>query len=1196
MAEECTLFLGGGLNQEDGGLNFPPESGGISPYTQGDYRYALNLRIGSSAGINTGAGENLQSTLQVPIGSYYTWNYPGQFWAAFSEGGPGPPAGTNVAINKYEDRAEGKVYWFVKNSNGNDLILMYNKAERKVYELIQWSGFHFSNFISCWKINKYLQFTDGNPEDLTGNPPRIIDVTDIYKLKATLASNFGEYHISFAKWAPVAPPKLYATVGLGNVFISKGIYQFAYRYIYKGGFRSTWSPPSNFISNELKVAVNSGNPTPLIDTPKNLVIFTPGFIFDYNNPTNTAFNHTDPQFYYFIESIEYAYRDSSIANWKVFTRIPANDVTPSTLITFTNGGPVVNVAESDIGQYFDAVPFLSRAGDAIDNRPMMADNLDDLAPMADFAVTNVEVYSLQPNEDNWYNTALSPTFPNELSALLIFQRFSFKENGIYKLGIIFKHYSGRSGLVQTLDNWTYTIPANADANPTAQEDFHALGFKIANGILPPEWAVDYQIVRSNCLNIDYFIVGTINEFKFLKFNTDVDNSISTDNQIKSAISAYYDNYNSGGSQYSLISRILTEVRKSSEVLITEATLIYIDITNWCLDTFRYNTDPSIPSNNAFYNWQPGDRVRFWASQSANFTGPYIQYDQEIIEYTGTSLIISKPANLQFMGTRGQVIALQQNAQRLFTIEVYRPKKYSTQNDVIFYEMGEWYPITQPGTVNRDFSKKDFTWAGGSQITTSVIKDHTIYNRFPIVNGDVWLVTKNFFWNVLGGFGPAQHVTGEGKLGPYVTAGGGIPNYNYVVIGDYPIFPQMTQDRNNAAGFWEHNTGRPLVAYKYLPKQFEKSTQVRFGGKFLEDSLFIGINNFQDANQYIYPSEYGKIRALVNTSNTEVRAVGNILLAIGEEETWSIYINRTTLEDLSGHSTVSLSDKVLGSFNTLLGSYGTLNPESVSKKNSRVLFWNAKRGMWIRYSNDGLTPISDAKMQNWFKDISILTAPSYSTATPAKAQSVFDPYYEEWITYINHSTLPSTFKGYPSYKCVAFAERESDKRWKSFYDYTPELFAAIENETYSIIGTNIHIHFAGTDYNSFYGVKKDSMLQLVANAEQRRMKVWKSINLQSSDKWSFTSIEGDFRSNGVTMQNSKLLLTDLQSLEGVYWADLKRDQNTPNALSTDDGLINGDVMRSRALTIMQVLDPSVIWLSLWNWLVVNYDLSEKTAKK
>lgn len=1192
MAEECTLFLGGGLNQEDGAYNFPPESGGISPYAQGDYRYALNLRIGSSAGINNGAGENIQSTLQV-TGAYYKWDGGTVSWVLGS-----PPAGTNVAINKYEDRAEGKVYWFVKNSNGNDLILMWVKSERKIYELIQWSGLHFSNFISCWKINKYLQFTDGNPEDLTGNPPRMIDVTDIYKLKATLASNLSEYHISFAKWAPVAPPQIDAVVGLpdGNVFISKGVYQFAYRYIYKGGFRSCWSPPSNFVSNELRVTVNGFNPTPLIDTAKNFAVHTPGFIFDYNNPTNTAFNHTDPQFYYFIDSIEYAYRDSSIANWKVFTRIAVNGVAPSISISFTNGGPVVNVAESDIGQYFDAVPLLSRAGDAIDNRPMMADNLDDFAPMADFAVTNVEVYSLQPNKDNWYNTDLNPAFPPELREALKFQRFSFKENGIYKLGIIGKNLSGRSGLIQAPDNWTYTIPVNLDANPTAQEDFHALGFKIDASVFPADWMVDYQIVRSNCLNIDMFIIGTINEFKFLKFNNGVDNSISTDNQIRTAIGSYYDNYNTGGSQYSLISRILTEVRKSESVSLSDATFIYIDITNWCLDTFRYNTDPSIPSNNVYYNWQPGDRVRFWGSQSANFTGPYIQYDQEIIQYTGTSLIISKPPNLKFMGTREQVLFAGTNAQRLFTIEAYRPKKYSTQSDVLFYEMGEWYPVTQPGTVNRDFSKRDFTWGGAAQITKTTIKGHDIYSRFPVINGDVWLVTKNFFWNVLNGSNPTtQHVTGEGKLGPYISSGG-TPNYNYILIGDYPIFPQMNQDRNNAAGFWEHNTGRPLVAYKYLPKQFEKSTQVRFGGKFLEDSLFIGINNFQDANQYIYPSEYGKIRALVNTSNTEVKAVGNILLAIGEEETWSIYINRTTLEDLSGRSAVSLSDKVLGSFNTLLGSYGTLNPESVSKKNSRVLFWNAKRGMWIRYSNDGLTPISDAKMQTWFKDISILLAPTYSTATPAKAISVFDPYFDEWITYLNHSTLPSTFNGYPSYKCVAFAERESDKRWKSFYDYTPELFAAIENETYSIIGTNVHIHSAGADYNSFYGVKKDSMLQLVANAEQRRMKIWKSINLQSSDKWSFPLIEGDFRSNGVTIQNSKLLLTDLQNLEGVFWTDLKRDQNTPNALSTDDGLVNGDVMRARALTMMMTLDPAVTWLSIWNWLVVNYDLSEKTAKK
>lgn len=1176
---------GGGINQSDSSVNASENNAGHSLFETGsDYRYALNLHIGRSKLLNEGGAENFNSTLL--INNYYTWNYGGNgHWTSNQEGGPDPPAGVNTARGKYEDHTEGKVYWAVQNSNGNHAILMYNKAERRIYELIQWTGLNFSaNFVSMAKISKFLILTDGNPDNATGMPPRVIDVTSINVLKSTLNTNFSEYHISFVKWAPVDPPMIEIDIAdgpTGNVFIKKGIRQFAYRLVYIGGFKSCFSPPSYFVTNEQLANVNLNNPSPTIGYSWNWLVKTPGFIFDYNNPSSTAFDYTSPKFYEVVESIEFAYRESQSANWKVFSRIAINHAMYGGQTIFYDNGPAFNVADNEIGQYFDAVPLLSRGVEAIDNRPMFGNNLDDLHPMLDFDVSDVEVYSTQLIADNWYQD-VAPLYNT-----LLIRRMSFKENGIYKLGIIGKNYSGRSGLIQTLDKWSYSIPVNMNNNPQCIEDIHALGFKIPDVVKPADWMVDYQIVRSNCLNIDMFILGIINDFKFLDLDsgsTVSDNSLATSETIRSTISGYYNNSNTGGAAYSLIARIISAIRRNQETLAAQCSIIYMDITNWVLDV---NLSPPAQSNSVYYNFAQGDRVRFWSNSQADYFGTWTQHDQEIIEYTGTGLLVSRPVDLGFIQNRRESTT---GPNKLYTIEVYRPKKYSTQNDVIFYEMGEWYPVSQPGTVNRDFSKRDFTWDGSSQVTTTTVAGRTIYNKFPIINGDVWLITKNFFYRPSIGPTPGPIiVTGVGYLGPFVT--GGLSNFT--VINDYPVFPQMTQDRNNAAGIWEHNNGRPLVAYRYLPKQFNKNTQIRFGGKFLEDSLFIGINNFQEGNQFIYPSEYGPIRALCNVSNVVVKAMGNILLVMGEEEAWSVYVNRTTLEDLSGRSQVSLSDKVLGSFNTLLGSYGTLNPESVSRRNSRVIFWSEKQGKWVRYSDDGLTPISDRKMYNWFNDLSILLAPSYQTATPARAITVFDNYYEEWVTHLDHADLPSTFRGYASYKGCSFSE--DDKRWKTFYDFSAEFFAALENEVYSIVGSQIHIHYAGADHGSFYGVKKDSMWQPVANQEFRRKKIWMAIAEETTDKWSLPSIDGDFKSNGALSQTTALQLTDLTNLEDVFWSAIKRDINTPNKTG-DDALNNGNVMRSKALTLMLKLDPAVVWYSYLNWLMVSYTVSEKTLKK
>ena len=62
------------------------------------------------------------------------------------------------------------------------------------------------------------------------------------------------------------------------------------------------------------------------------------------------------------------------------------------------------------------------------------------------------------------------------------------------------------------------------------------------------------------------------------------------------------------------------------------------------------------------------------------------------------------------------------------------------------------------------------------------------------------------------------------------------------------FMQMNPSMDNAGGFWEENEGKALVGYQYIPTVFVKATQVRFGNKYLQDSVFISINTFLDASQ------------------------------------------------------------------------------------------------------------------------------------------------------------------------------------------------------------------------------------------------------------------------------------------------------------------------------------------------------------
>ena len=1165
LFESILSLNSGGANQDDS-LIAPPER--QSAFEQGDYLYARGLRIGSTASGNLGAGETYKSTLEVS--SYWAWN--GSAWASTSA-----PSGTTIVRGQFIDLDEGAIYYAVYNGSGNHAVLKFVKSERKIYEILKWSGLNFSatKYISMTKINNYLILTDKT------NPPRCFNVTTIYSYKYTLGSNFSEYHISFAKWPPLAPPVATSFGASGNTQIATGLFQFSYRYVYFGGLRSTWSPPSVFVSLE--------NATTHPDEYIRVVV--PGFVYNYE--TGSYFQHSSVKFYTVVQYIEFGFRQSARDPWKLFKR-QVVDTGSNSYADFATVGAQATIAQNDIGQYFDSVPFLSGAVEAVDNRPMFGDNTDDLAISA-FSVSNIEIYSVPSTGGTfgWAGTSfagytgLGATDQTILTNWRNLMRYTFKEGGIYKLGIVFQHYSGRTGLVQTTDDWTYSIPRlNAPNGFAVSENFHALGFKIPGGVNPPSWAVAYQIVRSNCLNIEFFINGIVNEFILLKADTALITSDQTvtPQAAQDIINQYHnssvlgDKLNTllgnplgdGGSDpYSLSQRLANYYRKSLVVsggTCSDASQIYIDINNWA----NASSDKNAKANNLYYNFQKGDRVRFKANPAG--AGIATVFDVPIVDYTGKGIIVNIPkADAYNSVDCTSILKRDSNAgyDNSFTIEVYRPKPYNKNTAVEFFEMGEWYPIS-----GGDFEKRDFTWTDETTVAKTTNSQSSLtgfnwYSKWPIINGDVHYVTKRFYFNP----GAVNYLTG------YTDA----------------IFMQMNQDKDNAGGYWEHNNGRPYVAYNYPPILLDKPTQIRFGNKFLEDSVFVNINRFQDQNQFVYPSEYGRIRRLINTSNAMVESVGNILLVLGEEEAWSIYVNRTTLEDLSGRTQVSIADRVLGSYNTLLGTQGTLNPESAFKFNGRVIWWNAKKACWNRYSRDGITQISDFKLKNWFRDLATLLKDTYATATPPWMCAVYDNYHDEWITRVDHSSLPGTFKGYSSYKCVAFAERNSDKRWKQWWDYAPDMFSQLDNEVYSLIGFKVHIHEAGSDYCSVYGVRYDPQIEFAMTDNSRYPKDPMTISLMATDKWSFDYIRGDWKSNSGTVQESSLPITSLEEREGVYVAAIKRDKNSPNAATPTDGLVNGNQIKTKTLRIFLTLDPSVDYLSLFHWLVVHYRMSPKVPK-
>jgi phage-related protein len=127
----------------------------------------------------------------------------------------------------------------------------------------------------------------------------------------------------------------------------------------------------------------------------------------------------------------------------------------------------------------------------------------------------------------------------------------------------------------------------------------------------------------------------------------------------------------------------------------------------------------------------------------------------------------------------------------------------------------------------------------------------------------------------------------------------------------------------------------------------------------------GVNNL---NQFILAENitkdlnptYGSIQKLFQ------RRIS--LVTFCEDKVVSIVSNKDALFNADGNVQLVSTNNVLGDATPFVGDYGiSKNPESFAKESYRAYFTDKQRGAVLRLSMDGLTPISDAGMDDYFRD-------------------------------------------------------------------------------------------------------------------------------------------------------------------------------------------------------------------------------------
>lgn len=470
--------------------------------------------------------------------------------------------------------------------------------------------------------------------------------------------------------------------------------------------------------------------------------------------------------------------------------------------------------------------------------------------------------------------------------------------------------------------------------------------------------------------------------------------------------------------------------------------------------------------------------------------------------------------------------------------------YQTSDQEPFYEVGEIYKVSNPTQVDRTYS-----------ITTGLL--------LP----DVYAITRNY-----------DSVT---------------------------YFAEAMSPNDRFFSRWDTDAGK--VNFVVKSGQSVKTNNISYSNTFIPGTATNGLSTFEALNESnSIPIENGAIQKLILTSKTQDQ--GSIMLAICTKETSSVYLGETQILDNTGATQFfSASSGVIGTINSLKGSFGTINPECVIEFRGNVYWVDALNGKVVQYSLNGLFPISNYKMTRYWK----LFCAQYLSMTAEQIEALgsrpfiftaVDPHHWELLITVPQ-VLEAPPMGYlpdPPYtdyvypfdiwdgraKTIVYKINAEPNFWQGSYDYTQEGYIAVQNNLYSFKNGQLYEHNSTESYCNFNDTQYKSRLMFVCNQLPERVKVYNNMAVEANMLPSLTY----FMSLSPYTQVSNLQDFDWDDREGILYCQIYRNILTPTATGLQtNGLVTGEKMRTYALRVMLEFTVSTFPVEL-RFVNIGYQLS------
>lgn len=711
---------------------------------------------------------------------------------------------------------------------------------------------------------------------------------------------------------------------------------------------------------------------------------------------------------------------------------------------------------------------------------------------------------------------------------------TYKWSGLYKFGLVYYSKHGKTNGVFTNPSMMLrTGQYNTDYDWTQQgEDIIIPENETAQlyiGHEPPKWADYYHIVRTKDLSCDFSLMVVSPTTTF-----------------------------SGNLEY-----------------------MYIDINN-IPETATLSKETSQVINYGATSFVPGDRVRILqlynpGQSEVNWVTKDI-LDLPILSVeTISSRLKIKVKNVDVSSSPNILKPANNEAT---VIEIYRPAKVLSNEDLVYYEIGYKYDIyTDSSGIRRH---------GGQSLVDNVVLNQFLitqpssvyfYNTSKTISisrpsgisginaGDIIQISgtssNNGIFNVVsvstesGGIilniNVLENVIDENIITPNVILSK-ISNqgkkYTYVSLfndGDYYFKTRAMVNNTNGTTFgaffvadknfaetspsavWSQ--GRPLIVDENIKEEYYPA-MLRFSQSYIYGTNINNLSRFYPNNFEEADASFGDILRLKTREN--------FIRLFQRFKTGMIPIYRQIIIDNAQSSQVALSERLLNKPNYYSGEYG------IDKYGSSLIstdygdyFIDTNNKAIVRVSLDGITNISDTyNLSSWVNSNIKNTSFGYGC---------FNYENRNVIMLIgNMEPIPNEDDYDLVRNIVAYSE--SDRKFESFYGFTSaENMLFINGFVYSGFDGKWYIHDSSTR-NNFFGSQQSSAMTTVFNGNLQLKKTYTAIEELANGLWTGTITTGP-----LTNQLSSLDAGDFQKTVGAYVinskenkfnATIKRDQNSP----------------------------------------------------